>query len=136
MKRIIELKHVGPKQHVRNLLEELIARLEERLSHFPDDAVTVHIVFEENGSHKLFRTSLSCHVPGHTVAAHEEGREAGTTIRDAFADIERQLEKQKAFLRHEHLRGHPQTGRGKTAGERGHSAAEEASRRRWLGAEE
>jgi len=136
MKRIIELKHVGPKQHVRNLLEDLIGRLEERLSHFPDDAVTLHVVFEENGSHKLFRTSLSCHVPGHTVAAHEEGREAGTTIREVFADVERQLEKQKAFLRHEHLRRYEQTGRGKPASERGSSAAEEASGRRWMGAEE
>ena len=104
MKRIIELKHVGPKEHVKSLLEGLIGRLEEKLNHFPPDAVSLHILFDENGTHKLFRTALTCHVPGHTVAAHEEGREAGMTIRNAFAEVERQLEKQKAFLRHEHLR--------------------------------
>jgi ribosome-associated translation inhibitor RaiA len=80
--------------------------LEEKLDHFPPDAVSLHVLFEENGTHKLFRTALTCHVPGHTVAAHEEGRAAGETIRKAFAEVERQLEKQKAFLRREHLRRH------------------------------
>ena len=103
MKRIIELKHVGPRRHVQSLLEELIDRLEEKLGHFSPDAVSLHAVFEENGSHKLYRASLTCHVPGHVVAAHEEQREAGTAIREAFAELERQLEKQKAILRHEHL---------------------------------
>ena len=100
MKRSIELKHVGPREHVQRLFEELIDRLGTKLKHFPDDAVSVHAVFEENGTHKLYRTSLTCHVPGHTVAAHEERREAGASIRDAFAELERQLEKQKAHLRH------------------------------------
>ena len=104
MKRVIELKHVGPKEHVKVLLEDLIGRLEEKLSHFPPDAVSLHVLFDENGTHKLFHMALTCHVPGHTVAAHEEGREAGVTIRKAFAEVERQLEKQKAFLRREHLR--------------------------------
>ena len=62
----------------------------------------MHVVFEVNGSHKLYRTSLTCHVPGHTVAAREEDRDAGTSIRAAFAEMERQLEKQKAIARHEH----------------------------------
>ena len=104
MKRTIELKHVGPKALVRNLLEDLIGRLEEKLGHFPEDAVSLHVLFEENGTHQLYRTSLTCHVPGHTVAAHEERRDAGTAIREAFAEVERQLEKQKAFIRGEHLR--------------------------------
>ena len=91
MKRVIELKHVGPKEHVKSLLEDLIGRLEEKLNHFPPDAVSLHVLFDENGTHKLFRTALTCHVPGHTVAAHEEGREAGMTIRNAFAEVERQL---------------------------------------------
>ena len=109
MKRTIELKHVAPKEHVRHLLEELLDRLEEKLSHFPSDAVSIHAVFEENGSHTLYRTSLTCHVPGHMIAAHDEHRDAGATIREAFAELERQLEKRKAFLRHEHLRRHQRT---------------------------
>ena len=101
----IELKHVGPKAHVRHLLEELIARLEERLIHFPKDALSLRVVFEENGSHKLYRTSLTCHLPGRQMAAaHVEHRDPGIAIRRAFADVGRQLEKRKANLRHEHDR--------------------------------
>jgi HEAT repeat protein len=101
MKRIIELKHVGAKRHVWTLLEELVDRVEEKVSHFPPDAVSIHVLFEENGTHKLYRTSLSCHLPGRTVAAREERREAGESIRKAFAEITRQLEKEKAAVRHE-----------------------------------
>ena len=113
MKCMIELKHVGPRGHVQQLLEELTARLEDKLGHFPADAVSLHVAFEENGSHKVYRMSLNCHVPGHMVAAHQEGREAGLCIRKAFAEVQRQLEKQKAIIRHEHqVRRSRRAGRG------------------------
>jgi len=102
VKRFIELKHVRGKAQVRVLLDELTDRLEEKLSHFPGDAVSVHAVFEENGSRKVYRASVTCHLPRHMVAAHEEGRDAGAVIRASFAEVERQLEKQKAIVRHEH----------------------------------
>ena len=102
MQRIIELKHIGPKALVRALLEELIDRLEDKLQRAASEATSVHVVFDVNGSHKLYRTALTCHVPGRTIAAHEEARNAGTSIRAAFSEIERQLEKQKAIVRHEH----------------------------------
>ena len=84
-------------------MDELLDRLEEKLQHFPPDTVSIHVLFEENGSHKLYRTSVTCHVPGHTVAAHEENRDPGVAIRETFAEIERRLEKQKAIARHEQL---------------------------------
>ncbi len=104
MKRLIDLKHVGPSDHVRGLLEELLDRLEDRLGHFPEDAVSAHAVFEENKAGKLYRMSLTCHVPGHVAAAHQEHREAGVAIREAFQDVERQLDKQAAVIRHEPLK--------------------------------
>lgn len=104
MKRFIELKHIGPKRLVRDLIEDLMNRLEDKLAHFDADAVSVHAVFEENGTHKLARASVTCHVPRHVVAAHQEGREGGTTIRRAFQEVERQLEKCNAIVRGEHLR--------------------------------
>lgn len=105
MKRTIELKHVGAaKPYVRRLLEELLDRLEEKLRHVPSDAVSAHALFEENGTHKLYRASLTCHIPGRTMVAHEERRDAGAAIRDTFAEMARQMEKQKAALRHERMR--------------------------------
>ena len=103
MKRFLELKHIRGKDHVRSLADDLIDRLEEKLQHFPGDAVSLHAVFEENGARTVFRSSVTCHLPKHMVAAHEEGRDAGLVIRKSFAEIERQLEKQKAIVRHEHL---------------------------------
>ncbi|MBI2884865.1 MAG: HPF/RaiA family ribosome-associated protein [Candidatus Omnitrophica bacterium] len=104
MKRTIELKHVGPKGIVRELLTELIDRLEEKFHHFPDEAVSLHALFQENGSHKLYQTSLTCHIPGHTVAAHVENRDAGLSIRKAFDELERQLDTRHAKMSGKHLR--------------------------------
>jgi len=116
MQHTIELKHVGPKGHVYALVADLIARLEDKLGHLPQEAVSLHAVFEENGRHSLYRTALSCHVPGRMVAAHEEGRDAGQTIRKAFAELERQLEKYKAVHRHEYERRKSQRTRRGVAG--------------------
>ena len=104
MQRIVELKHVGPKAQVRQLISELIDRLEEKLRHFPPDSVSVHVLFDENGSHTLYHVSVTCHIPRRVLAAHEESREAGATIREAFAELERQLEKHSPLLRRERLR--------------------------------
>jgi ribosome-associated translation inhibitor RaiA len=104
MKRTIDIKHVGPDGQVRNLIDHLIDRLADKLRHFPEDSVSVHVLFEENGSHKVYRTSLTCHLPRHMAAAHEESRDAGATIRRAFAEVERQLERQDAMIRRKHLR--------------------------------
>ena len=104
MKYTIDVKHVRPNAHVRHLIEELITRLEEKLQHFPQETVSLHVLCEENGTRKVSRVLLTCHIPGHTVAAHEEGREAGAAIRDAFDEIERQLAKHSARMRGEHVR--------------------------------
>lgn len=104
MKRTIEIKHVGPRQHVRGLLQELCDRLEERLKAFAADATSVHVVFDENRAHQLYRASVTCHVPGHMAAAHEERRDPGAAIRQAFRELERQLARHAAIARHERLR--------------------------------
>ena len=104
MQRVIELKHVGPKAHIKRVIEELIDRLEERLQHVPPDAVSCRAVFDANGTHRLYRMAVTCHLPGHVVAAHEESRDSGEVIRKAFAEVERQLEKPLAVLRRERLK--------------------------------
>ena len=117
MKRFIELKHVKARDHVRGLLQDLMDRLEHRLGDAAGDAVSVHVLFEENGRHALFRAAVACHAPGYTVAAHEEQREPGLAIRKAFAELERQLDKRKAVRRHEHqVRRSKRTQRPRSAG--------------------
>ncbi len=99
MKRAIELKHIGPRDQVKTLINELIDRLELKLHHFRDDSLSVHVLFVENGSGPLYRPSLTCHVPHHMVATHEESRNAGVSIRKAFSELERQIEKRTGRLR-------------------------------------
>lgn len=100
MKCSIDLKHVGPREHVRALIQQLCGHLEERLRHFSPEATTLHVLFDENGSKTLFRTSLSCHVPPrHLLATREEDRDAGVSIRKAFAELEHQVDKLNTKLR-------------------------------------
>ena len=87
MMRMIELKHVGPRAHVRELLLEQIDRLEQKLGLSSDDAASLHVVFEENRAHRLYRVALTCHVPGRTFAAHEECHDAGESIHRAFTEV-------------------------------------------------
>ena len=103
MKRTVELKHVGARGTVQGLLDDLMDRLEDKLAHVRSDAVSVHAVFEENRAHRLFRLSITCHVPGYMAAAHEEQRDAGAAIRKAFAEVERQLAKHTSVVRRKKL---------------------------------
>lgn len=103
MKRAIELKHVGAKPTVQGLLNDRMDRLEDKLGGFDSDAVSVHVAFEESRVHRLFRIAVTCHVPGHLVAAHEEQRDAGAAVRKAFAEVERQLAKHTRVVRREKL---------------------------------
>ena len=104
MKRTIEIKHVGPKAQVKRLIEELIDRLGEKLQHVAQDALSFHAVFDANGDQTLYHMSVTGHLPGHTVVAHEESRDSGEAIRKAFGELERQLEKPLAVLRQEPLK--------------------------------
>ena len=105
MKTLVELKRTKDRERVGSLIDDMLLRLEERLKHFPADSVSCHVMFEENGDHSLSRTSISCHVPGHIIAAHKESKDPGFAIRKAFDEIERQLGKKSALMRMEHLRG-------------------------------
>ena len=98
MKWHITLRCVAPREHVQQLLTSLIDRLGKQVHHFPEEAVSLHVVFEENGARTLYRTRLTCHVPGRMLAAREERRDAGLSIHRAFSELERQLSKHKALV--------------------------------------
>ena len=66
-------------------------------------------MIEENPVRKLYNVSLTLELPGKspatkkTLATKEERHDLGETLRDAFAEIARQLEAYKSTLRGEHL---------------------------------
>jgi RNA polymerase sigma factor (sigma-70 family) len=103
MRRSIEFKHFEPKQRVQALIESLVARLQKQAKDFPQDLVFLRLLVEENAARKLYHVAITLELPGRTLATREERHDVNDTIRGAFAEIERQLERYKASLRGEHL---------------------------------
>jgi ribosomal subunit interface protein len=103
MKHNVEFKHFEPRERVRKLVEELIARLEKQIQDFPKDSVFLRVLIEENPTRKLYHVSITLELPGTTLTAKEERHDPIETIRDAFNEIERQIERHKARLRRDYL---------------------------------
>lgn len=93
MKRHVTLKHVEHKTPVRNLIEDMLDRLEEQTKSIDHGSVSAHVAIEQNVPRALFSISLTCHVPKKALVAHEEGHDAAATIRAGFSEIARQVEK-------------------------------------------
>jgi ribosome-associated translation inhibitor RaiA len=104
MKHNVEFKHFEPYQKTRNLIEELVKKLDKRTKRFPPDEVFLRLLIEENPVRKLYHVSLTLEIPGKspatkkTLATKEERHDLIETLRDAFDEIERQLEAYKSTL--------------------------------------
>jgi RNA polymerase sigma factor (sigma-70 family) len=101
MNHNIEFKHFEPTTHVRGLVEELIARLEKHTQSFPDAPVFLRLLIKENATRTLYHVSLVLDLPGKILPAKAERHDVVEAIRDAFDEIERQVEKFKASMRGE-----------------------------------
>jgi RNA polymerase sigma factor (sigma-70 family) len=100
----IELKGLpseSSERHVRTLIDREIPRVERKLK---VDEAFLRIMVEETPAHKLFRVSLTLDVPEKTLVAIKQGHDVEAAIREAFDDVERQVETWKSTtLRGEHL---------------------------------
>jgi ribosome-associated translation inhibitor RaiA len=99
----IEFKSFAPQKEIQRLIQELITRIEKKVKGFPPDVVYLRMMVEENSVRTLYHVSLVLELPEKTLATKEERHDLDETIRDAFAEIERQLDAHKATLRGEHL---------------------------------
>ena len=97
----IEFKGCAPQKEIQKLVKELITRIEKKTKGFSFDAVFLRLLVEENSVRTLYQVSITMKLPEKTLAAKEERHELKETIRDAFAEIERQLDAHKATLRGE-----------------------------------
>ena len=104
MQHSLTFKHVTVKPYLTQLVEELLAHLEEHAAMFADDAAFIHIVIEQNKARTLFKVGLHCEVPRSTLAVHEEGHDAVAVLREAFDELERQMGRYKDKRRRVHLR--------------------------------
>jgi ribosomal subunit interface protein len=97
----IEFKNFTPQKKIQELIKELIGKIEKKAQAFSPDATYLRLMLEENSVRKLYRVSITLEVPKKTLATNEERHELVAAIRDAFAEIDRQLEAHKATLRGE-----------------------------------
>jgi ribosomal subunit interface protein len=103
----LEFKNFSPSHRLRELVEELIARLDRHAPHSPADTILLRLFVDENAPRKLYHVSLTCDVPGRMLAAQEERHDAEEAVRKVFVEIERQLEKHKDTLSHSYLYKRP-----------------------------
>jgi ribosome-associated translation inhibitor RaiA len=105
MKHNVEFKNLAPQPNVRRLIERLVQRTAKRAKIFAPDEAFLRLMIEENQARALHRVSLTLELPGKrpatkkTLAAKAERHDAVESLRDAFAEIERQLAAYKATLR-------------------------------------
>ncbi|WP_116610441.1 RNA polymerase subunit sigma-28 [Paraburkholderia unamae] len=90
----------------RTELEDLIGRLTERrlkphLSHFPTGLVRLHATVERSRHRSVCRVRLQLVLPGGTLACGNDSLEPGAAIELSMIELERQLERHVAHLRHE-----------------------------------
>jgi len=107
VRRNLEFKNFSPSHRLRELVEELIARLDRHAPHSPADTIFLRLFVDENAPRKLYHVSLTCDVPGRMLAAQEERHDAEEAVRKVFVEIERQLEKHKETLSHSSLYKRP-----------------------------
>jgi ribosomal subunit interface protein len=107
MRHNVEFKNFSPGTRLRALVEELVARLERLAPDFPPDTVFLRLLVEENAARALYHVSITCAVPGRTLAAQEDRHDPEEAVREAFAEIERQLQKHKDTLSHSYLYKRP-----------------------------
>jgi ribosome-associated translation inhibitor RaiA len=105
----IEFKNIEPDDSLRNLIESLIGKVNQRASRFPPEEVYLRVMIEQNNTRTLFHVSVVLEIPGtvpaskKTIPAKAERHDLTESLRDAFAEIEEQLEAYKSTLRAEHL---------------------------------
>jgi len=97
----IEFKNFTSQKEIQKLIQELIGKIEKKAQAFSPDTRYLRLMLEENSVRKLYRVSITLEFPQKTLATKEERHELVTAIRDAFAEIDRQLEAHKATLRGE-----------------------------------
>lgn len=101
MKRAVEFKNFQPEAALEKLIGRLAGKLERRAKSFPPDVLFLRLMLEQNPARALYRASLTLEAPEKTLVAKVERHDPVEAVREAFAEIERQLEAHKSNLRGE-----------------------------------
>src|SRR4029077_11579593 len=109
MKHNVEFKNFQADKRIRKLIDNLLKKLEKLAKRFPPDEVFLRLMIEENPVRKLYHVSLVLEIPGKspatkkTLATKEDRHDLLEALRDAYDEIERQLEAYKATVTGEYV---------------------------------
>lgn len=99
----VRLKGLHEEARIARLLARWRNRVERQVQRFASDRVSLRGVVERHPTKRRFRVMLLLSVPGRIIVAREEGASLDPVVKDAFAELLRQLAKHQAMLRREPL---------------------------------
>lgn len=95
-------KNIEVTAELREFFAAKIDKLDRLIPTFADDLVSLQATLEKNVKRGDYATSLSLHLPQHTLHAEEQSRDLKAAIRLAFDELIRQVDRFKSKLRGEH----------------------------------
>jgi ribosomal subunit interface protein len=100
----INLSYKEPHSHeaVEKQVTRSSGKLEKLLKSYQGDLVQLHGAFEKHPRRIEYSFSLSITLPTGTLHALGKAADVRGSVRQAFADIERQVKKHKEKLRHDY----------------------------------
>jgi RNA polymerase sigma factor (sigma-70 family) len=96
-----EEKPLSERTAVQKLINDHVKQLNRRVKSLSPDVVFLRVVVEDNPAHSLEHVTVKLVLPEKTLASKEESRDVTSAIKNAFEEIERQLEAYKATQRGE-----------------------------------
>ncbi len=102
MKFLKSYKNVEVHEVIEELCAPHILKLEKLLKSYHPDLVQLHGVFEQHDRKPEFDTSLTLILPTGTLHCDAAGADVRKSLKSAFAELEGQVKKHQARLRHDH----------------------------------
>jgi ribosome-associated translation inhibitor RaiA len=98
----VSYKAVEHRQPVEAEIERHRRKLEKLLKVYAPDLVQIRGAFEKHPRRVEYDFSLNLSLPTGTLHATGQGPDVRTSVKQAFADLERQIKKHQGKLRREH----------------------------------
>jgi len=102
MRHTVIVKNVEDTPDLRAYFGAKLAKLDRLTPTFSDELVSLQATLELHLKRGHYSTSLSIHFPHQTLHASEQARDVKGSIRAAFAELIRQVDRYKRKLRGEH----------------------------------
>jgi ribosome-associated translation inhibitor RaiA len=99
MNQHFSYKNTTKTPDVERIISRHVDKINRLLEHFSPDLVHLHGTLEIQNPREGFTTSLNLRLPVGQVHSTQAAKTAGDSMRAAFDDLERQINKEKELLR-------------------------------------